>query len=63
MQATLNLCASLLMPTHWGRFDLAHHRWQEPIERLLQAAHQYQVRVTTPMIGEVFTLDAPPEHA
>lgn len=63
VQATLNLRASLLMPTHWGRFDLAHHRWQEPIERLLQAAHQYQVRVTTPMIGEVFTLDAPPEHA
>lgn len=63
VQATLDLRAAMLLPTHWGRFDLAHHPWQEPIERLLAAASHHGVRVTTPMIGEVFTLDDPPEHA
>jgi L-ascorbate metabolism protein UlaG (beta-lactamase superfamily) len=30
--------AGLLMPIHWGLFDLALHPWQEPIERILQVA-------------------------
>ncbi|MDO5102088.1 MAG: MBL fold metallo-hydrolase [Lautropia sp.] len=63
VQATQDLRAALLLPTHWARFDLAHHRWQEPIERLLAAAKPQKLRVTTPLIGEVFTLDAPPERA
>jgi hypothetical protein len=25
----------LLMPIHWGLFDLALHGWRQPIERLL----------------------------
>jgi L-ascorbate metabolism protein UlaG (beta-lactamase superfamily) len=28
----------LLMPIHWGLFDLALHPWQQPIERLLELA-------------------------
>jgi L-ascorbate metabolism protein UlaG (beta-lactamase superfamily) len=28
----------LLMPIHWGLFDLALHAWRQPIERLLEIA-------------------------
>ena len=28
--------AGLLMPIHWGLFDLALHAWRQPIERLLE---------------------------
>jgi L-ascorbate metabolism protein UlaG (beta-lactamase superfamily) len=28
--------AGLLMPIHWGLFNLALHAWQQPIERLLE---------------------------
>jgi L-ascorbate metabolism protein UlaG (beta-lactamase superfamily) len=28
--------AGLLMPIHWGLFDLALHGWRQPIERLLE---------------------------
>lgn len=30
--------AGLLMPIHWGLFDLALHGWRQPIERLLEIA-------------------------
>jgi L-ascorbate metabolism protein UlaG (beta-lactamase superfamily) len=32
--------AGLLMPIHWGLFDLALHGWRQPIERLLEIAVQ-----------------------
>jgi hypothetical protein len=28
--------AGLLMPIHWGLFDLALHGWRQPMERLLE---------------------------
>ncbi len=28
------LGGGLLMPIHWGLFDLALHAWREPIERM-----------------------------
>ncbi len=30
--------AGLLMPIHWGLFDLALHGWRQPIERLVEIA-------------------------
>ena len=30
--------AGLLMPIHWGLFDLALHGWRQPIERLVEVA-------------------------
>jgi len=32
--------AGLLMPIHWGLFDLALHGWRQPIERLLETARE-----------------------
>jgi L-ascorbate metabolism protein UlaG (beta-lactamase superfamily) len=41
----------LLIPVHWGLFDLALHGWTEPVERVLVAARQQGVRVITPAPG------------
>jgi L-ascorbate metabolism protein UlaG (beta-lactamase superfamily) len=41
-----------LMPIHWGTFDLALHRWDEPAETLLSLAEQKGIRLFTPSIGK-----------
>ena len=42
---------SVLLPVHWGMFDLALHGWTEPIERVLAAAERECVRVVMPPPG------------
>ncbi|MES2125267.1 MAG: MBL fold metallo-hydrolase [Gemmatimonadota bacterium] len=42
----------VMLPLHWGMFDLALHGWTEPIERTLVAAANAGIRVTTPRPGE-----------
>lgn len=52
VQASMDLKSKLLMPVHWGKFALAFHTWNEPVQRVLAKARELQVPVTTPMIGE-----------
>lgn len=52
IRAHLDLCGKLLLPVHWGCFDLSFHHWTEPIERALAAAEKNDVRITTPIPGE-----------
>jgi L-ascorbate metabolism protein UlaG (beta-lactamase superfamily) len=40
-----------LLPIHWGTFDLATHRWDQPIEMLTNGAAD-DVQVLTPRLGE-----------
>ena len=52
----------VLLPVHWGMFDLALHGWTEPMERVLAAAASAGVRVASPRPGgmvEPATLGAP----
>ena len=42
----------VMLPLHWGTFDLALHGWTEPIERVLAAAARKAVRVAAPRPGE-----------
>lgn len=50
----------LLIPVHWGTFDLALHGWTEPAERVLVAAEAAGVPVSVPRPGQsVEPLDAP----
>ncbi len=42
----------VMLPVHWGLFDLALHGWTEPIERVMVAADRAGVRVATPRPGE-----------
>jgi L-ascorbate metabolism protein UlaG (beta-lactamase superfamily) len=34
----------LMMPIHWGLFDLALHAWRQPMERLLELAEESEER-------------------
>ncbi|HVF39073.1 MAG TPA: MBL fold metallo-hydrolase [Gemmatimonadaceae bacterium] len=43
-----------LFPIHWGTFDLALHRWDEPAESLVTLAEQRGIRVITPQLGNPF---------
>ena len=42
----------VLLPIHWGLFNLAFHGWTEPIERVLAAAEIARVRVAAPRPGQ-----------
>jgi L-ascorbate metabolism protein UlaG (beta-lactamase superfamily) len=41
----------LLMPVHWGLFDLALHGWRQPIERITQLADERGIRLWSPEPG------------
>ncbi|MEM6731715.1 MAG: MBL fold metallo-hydrolase, partial [Myxococcota bacterium] len=41
----------LMIPVHWGLFDLALHGWTEPIERLQVAAKKLNVPLAIPRPG------------
>ncbi len=55
VEANRMLGGGLMIPVHWGTFDLALHGWTEPVERVLAAAAHLGVNVATPRIGESIT--------
>ncbi|TSJ44175.1 MBL fold metallo-hydrolase [Mucilaginibacter corticis] len=50
--AFLQLNAKLMMPIHWGTFNLALHDWFEPIERLQQYAIDKKIELFVPEPGK-----------
>jgi len=46
------LRGDLLVPIHWGTFNLALHSWTDPAERLLAASDSAGVRAAIPRPGE-----------
>ncbi len=44
--------APLLLPTHWGVFDLALHPWNESIEMTSDYATEKGIQMVTPLMGE-----------
>jgi L-ascorbate metabolism protein UlaG (beta-lactamase superfamily) len=50
----------VLLPIHWGLFDLASHAWTEPMERVLIAAAKANVTVLAPRPGQSVEPLAPP---
>jgi L-ascorbate metabolism protein UlaG (beta-lactamase superfamily) len=46
-----DLGGATLLPIHWATFDLAFHRWAEPVERLQAAADERGVRLALPRPG------------
>jgi len=41
----------LMMPIHWGLFDLALHAWRQPIERLVELAGEKKIKLWAPEPG------------
>ena len=49
----------LMLPVHWGTFNLAYHDWNEPPERLVKAATG-KIAFVTPRPGDVVDVRRPP---
>ncbi len=58
VKAHLDVRGKYLFPVHWGAYDLAFHPWDEPAERIFNAAKSSNVDLITPKMGEVYS----PEH-
>lgn len=50
--AHLALRGKLMMPIHWGTFNLALHPWKEPIETTIQLAKEKEIELFIPRPGE-----------
>jgi L-ascorbate metabolism protein UlaG (beta-lactamase superfamily) len=50
--AHIALKGKIMMPIHWGTFNLAPHAWYEPIERLEQYAKEKHIKLFVPEPGE-----------
>ncbi|MEU9112532.1 MBL fold metallo-hydrolase [Streptomyces sp. NPDC048483] len=44
----------VLLPIHWGTFNLAPHPWSEPVERTVAAARRAGAKVAAPPPGKPF---------
>ena len=55
-----DLGGGVLLPIHWATFNLAFHRWAEPVERLLDAARRKDAEVVVPLPGQRIDVDDPP---
>lgn len=53
IQTHEDLNGKVMLPVHWGTFDLGHHEWDEPIIRTLAAAKNAGVHLLTPKLGEM----------
>lgn len=51
-QAAVDLKGRLMMPIHWGAFNLALHDWDDPILRVSEKAKELGMPMLTPIIGE-----------
>ena len=57
LQAHRDLKGKVMMPIHNGTFDLAFHEWTAPFERIKKLAFENQQTLTTPQIGERWSLN------
>lgn len=56
VKAHQDVNANWLIPIHNGTFDLSTHPWTKPFEEVLGHAKKYGVNVSTPKMGEAFTM-------
>ena len=63
VQATIDLGRPLLLPIHWGTFNLAMHTWHEPVERLITEAEKKDVQLVLPSPGETITINKKPYNS
>lgn len=58
-QAAQDLQARQVIPVHSAKFPLANHPWDEPLIKVSEAANAQNVKLLTPKIGQVVSLDHP----
>lgn len=55
-KAAVELDAKCILPVHSGKFTLANHDWNEPLEKISTESDHSGIKVITPMIGEQVNL-------
>ena len=55
VQASLDLKSKIMVPVHWGMFDLALHSWYEPIQRVSSEAEKKGVVIIAPKLGQLIS--------
>ena len=53
VKAHIDLKGNLLLPIHWGTFNLALHSWTEPAEQLIIAANEAKIEFVIPKAGKI----------
>ena len=43
-----------MIPAHWAAYNLALHKWNEPIKLLMKANKKEKINIETPKIGQIF---------
>jgi L-ascorbate metabolism protein UlaG (beta-lactamase superfamily) len=61
MRAHGDLGGRVFLPVHWATFNLAFHRWAEPVQRVLTAAERVGAQVVVPRPGQRIDVLDPPE--
>jgi L-ascorbate metabolism protein UlaG (beta-lactamase superfamily) len=56
-----DLGGRVLLPIHWATFNLAFHRWAEPVQRTLRAAEAKGIPVVVPRPGQRIDVLDPPQ--
>ena len=59
VKAHQKLKGKLMLPVHWGTFNMGFHDWDEPIKRTVKAASDAGVTLLTPKLGEIVDLEKP----
>jgi L-ascorbate metabolism protein UlaG (beta-lactamase superfamily) len=49
----------LMFPVHWGTFNLAPHRWDQPVVRLLDVGRARQTPLLVPVLGQTMRVAEP----
>lgn len=57
INAHLALKGKVMMPIHWGTFNLALHDWREPVERLEKYAREKDITYILPAPGKPHQID------
>ena len=57
IQGFLDLQGKVLVPIHWGMFNLAIHNWYDPIQKSVKYSSKYDVELMTPKLGQLVSMD------
>lgn len=57
VQASIDIQAKNIIPVHSGKFALALHPWNEPLQKVTTLGKEKNLHILTPKIGEVLDLN------
>lgn len=60
VQAAQDIRTKAFMPIHWGMYNLSIHDWFEPIDEVHRLAHEKNVAIRTPILGETVAFASDP---